>query len=844
MNARRGARVAWRVLSLAQWREQPLRVITAVLAISLGVALGAAVYLINTASLMQFEQATRHLLGDADIVVRGPASGFDESVFVTLAQDQAVSIASPVLELDVDLARAQADRATLKVLALDPLRALALQPQLVGALAGDITALFAHDAIVLSRAAASALGLQRADVLSIVVGGTVRTLRIIDVLPEDAYPQALGIMDIGAAQWTLARLGKLNRVDLQLRPGVDTRSVRARLGSALPAGVFALTPQIERGRAATVTRAYRVNLDVLALVALLTGAFLIFSTQWLSVLRRRMALGLLRALGVTRNELRLALLAESAVIGLAGSVLGVLLGAGAALLMLRYLGADLGSPQYAALGAVLRVHAGPLLCFVLIGTGAACAGGALPAFQAAQRAPALALKAGDAEQNLSRLRTTLPGVALSALGALLAWLPPTGGLPIAGYFAIAALLFGSVLLVPAVTRRALASIPASGRLIFDTALAQLRGSPASASVSLSSIIVSFSLMVAMAIMVHSFRASFELWLTKLLPADLQLRLGEGDDSAALSVPMQARIAAVPGVARVEFRRLRPILLQAGRVPVTLSARDRAGQRAADALPLLREAPLPALEPLAPAWISEAVQDLYGLRAGESLELPLDGRNVRFFIAGIWRDYVRSAGAIVIRREDYLHATGDSSANYASIWRQPDSSEAAIAAQIRATLGVGAALEIISSPELRERSLMAFDRAFVITYALEAVAVLIGLLGVSVAASSTALARRAQFGMLRHIGMLRAQVLWMLASEGAILSALAVLYGLLLGGLLSLILVYVINRQSFNWSIDLSVPWLELAALGAALIAASALTALWSGRAAMSQDPIRAVREDW
>jgi putative ABC transport system permease protein len=844
MNARRGARVAWRVLSLAQWREQPLRVITAVLAISLGVALGAAVYLINTASLMQFEQATRHLLGDADIVVRGPASGFDESVFVTLAQDQAVSIASPVLELDVDLARAQADRATLKVLALDPLRALALQPQLVGALAGDITALFAHDAIVLSRAAASALGLQRADVLSIVVGGTVRTLRIIDVLPEEAYPQALGIMDIGAAQWTLARLGKLNRVDLQLRPGVDTRSVRARLGSALPAGVFALTPQIERGRAATVTRAYRVNLDVLALVALLTGAFLIFSTQWLSVLRRRMALGLLRALGVTRNELRLALLAESAVIGLAGSVLGVLLGAGAALLMLRYLGADLGSPQYAALGAVLRVHAGPLLCFVLIGTGAACAGGALPAFQAAQRAPALALKAGDAEQNLSRLRTTLPGVALSALGALLAWLPPTGGLPIAGYFAIAALLFGSVLLVPAVTRRALDSIPASGRFIFDTALAQLRGSPASASVSLSSIIVSFSLMVAMAIMVHSFRASFELWLTKLLPADLQLRLGEGDDSAALSVPMQARIAAVPGVARVEFRRLRPILLQAGRVPVTLIARDMAGQRAADALPLLREAPLPALEPLAPAWISEAVQDLYGLRAGESLELPLDGRNVRFFIAGIWRDYVRSAGAIVIRREDYLHATGDSSANYASIWRQPDSSEAAIAAQIRATLGVGAALEIISSPELRERSLMAFDRAFVITYALEAVAVLIGLLGVSVAASSTALARRAQFGMLRHIGMLRAQVLWMLASEGAILSALAVLYGLLLGGLLSLILVYVINRQSFNWSIDLSVPWLELAALGAALIAASALTALWSGRAAMSQDPIRAVREDW
>ena len=125
-----------------------------------------------------------------------------------------------------------------------------------------------------------------------------------------------------------------------------------------------------------------------------------------------------------------------------------------------------------------------------------------------------------------------------------------------------------------------------------------------------------------------------------------------------------------------------------------------------------------------------------------------------------------------------------------------------------------------------------------------IAVLIGLLGVSVAASSSALARRAQFGMLRHIGMLRSQVRWMFASEGIALSGVAVIYGLLLGVALSLILVYVINRQSFNWSIDLAIPGWQLAALSLGLIAASALTALWSARSAMTQDPIRAVREDW
>ena len=169
---------------------------------------------------------------------------------------------------------------------------------------------------------------------------------------------------------------------------------------------------------------------------------------------------------------------------------------------------------------------------------------------------------------------------------------------------------------------------------------------------------------------------------------------------------------------------------------------------------------------------------------------------------------------------------------------------ALEAAIRAALNLGDALELIGSGELRERSLMQFDRTFAITYALEGIAVAIGLAGVGVAASAGALARRTQFGMLRHIGMLRRQLLAMLAIEGALMSTFSVIYGLLLGTALSLILVYVVDRQSFHWSIDLAIPWLRLGALSAALIAASALTALWSGRAAMSQDAIRAVREDW
>jgi putative ABC transport system permease protein len=389
-----------------------------------------------------------------------------------------------------------------------------------------------------------------------------------------------------------------------------------------------------------------------------------------------------------------------------------------------------------------------------------------------------------------------------------------------------------------------ATAPRSGCAALDTAVAQLQGSAASSSISLAAIIVSFSLMVAMTIMVHSFRNSFDLWLVKLLPAGLQLRLSIGSDTGAFSIEQQHVIAALPQVARAEFRRVRQVWLRADRAPIALIARELNPSRAADTLPLVGEARQPTPAGTEAVWISESLQDLYGYRAGERLQLPLDGRMHPLFIAGVWRDYLRPAGAIVMGRAAYIAATADHSANEGSVWRRPATSAAALEAAVRASLNLGDALELIGSEQLRRRSLSLFDRAFAITYALEGIAVAIGLVGVGVAASSSALARRAQFGMLRHIGMLRRQVLAMLAIEGVIMSTLSVIYGLLLGTALSLILVYVVNRQSFNWSIDLAMPWGQLGALSMGLIIAAALTALWSGRAATNQDAIRAVREDW
>ena len=836
----------WRLLLLAQIREQPLRLGVTVIAIALGVALGSAVYLVNNSALNEFGLATKRLVGEADVIVRGPREGFPDALFVQLAHDPAVTAASPVLETD---AAVPGQRETLKVLGLDVFRAAAVQPALIGDMAGGLLDVLRPDGIFLSASAARQLKLRRGDALRVTIGSTAKSLRVVGILSDATYAQPLGIMDIASAQWVFDKIGRLNRVDLRLAAGTSVEDFRAALGRRLPAGVLAIAPTVERDRAVTVTRAYRVNLNMLALVALWTGAFLVFSTQSLSVLRRRQTLALLRALGVTRGELQRALVGEGAAVGVLGSLLGVLLGVIFAAVLLRALTGDLGNGQLRTMGASVHAAALPLLGFFLVGTLVAAAGSWMPARSAARQPPARALKGGDGDYAVVADRSWRIGLTLLLLGAALARLPAVGGLPVFGYLAIAALLFGAVLLVPVLTVKILRRTPPTRHVVWDTAIAQLRENVGMSTLGLASIIVSFSLMVAMAIMVFSFRVSFEHWLGKLLPADMQLREPLGNDTAYWSLADQAKLAAVAGVATLEFRHTEPILLDAGRPPITLIARGKDSASAAGELPLVASAGPPsslqaAADALPPAWISESLQDLYGLALGGTVSLPLGGERRTFRIAGIWRDYARTLGSVVIARSAYVAATGDTSATEGSLWLDGSRSPAAVEAELHACFQGGGSIEILISTALRERSLQIFDRAFVITYALEAIAVIIGLTGVSFAASSTALARRSEFGMLRHIGMLRRQVIGLLVCEGFLTSVFGVLYGLTLGAALSLVLVYVVNRQSFNWSIDLAIPWWQLGLLGITLIGAAALTAVVSGRAATNEDAVRAVREDW
>lgn len=816
------------------------RVLLSALGIALGVALGVAVHLINHSAVNEFALAVRNLSGEADVTVHGPRSGFPEQLYVRLARLPEVRAASPALEAEVKL---PGTRDTLRIVGLDPFRAKQVQPALVATLNANVPDLFAPDAILLSSAAASSLGVKGGDRFPIQVGLKPVKLHAIGILPEQAYRGPLGIMDVASAQWLLQKLGSLSRVDIRLKPGTDAQRFHSELQALLPAGVQAASPQAEGERAAFLSRPYRVNLTVLSLVALFTGAFLVFSTQALSVLRRREQLALLRVLGLTREALLWLLLGEGILMGVIGATLGLATGYAVADFVLAHLGGDLGAGYFQGPPPALRSDPWALAGFFSLGVTAALAGTLAPAWDAARSPPALALRAGDEERSFAGIRKSWPGWLLVATGVAFTSAPAVDGLPVLGYIAIACTLVGAIMLIPAVTSRALAFLPPSRFYPAQLALLQLRGAPGQASISLAAILASFSLMVAMAVMVGSFRQSLDDWLKRVLPADLYLRAAFATDSAFLTPEHQRIIAATPGIRAVNFVRYRNILLSPERPAVILIARNVAAE-GRNALPVTGPQIAPKSGEPPAVWISEAVSDIYQKKAGDRLELPVGGRTLPFTVAGVWRDYARQQGAIVMDRGLYAQLTGDKLVNDAWLWLGPGRSAGDAATTLRERLGSEAGFEITEPGLIRATSLRAFDRTFAVTYGLEAAAILIGLFGISVSFSALALARRREFGMLRHVGMTRGQIGAMLASESTAVSALGVGIGLVLGLAISLILIHVVNRQSFHWSMDLHVPWVPLALLGAILVIAATLTAVWSGRSAMGKDVIRAVKEDW
>ncbi len=883
-------------LSVSEWRHHPWRHGVALLAVALGVALAGSVQMINESALAEFSQALRSVNGQPDAVLAATdPAGFDDVLYARLALDAQVALASPVLDIDSQgraaprprpnpqdaVASGPANpRVALRITGVDALKVAMIAPALLPRPDPSLDPQHSNplhpDAVFLNPAALSALGVKPGEPLALQSATGWHSMWVAGTVAAGGAP--LVVLDIASAQARFNRAHRLSRIDVRLLPGVNVSAWQRGFGGpdlvrsdgALPANVRWAAADDNVQRVSNLSRAYRVNLSVLALVALLVGGFLVYSVVSLSVAQRTPSLALLGVLGLAARSRRTMVLMESAVVGSVGSLLGLAAGAGLAALALRLLGGDLGGGYFAGGAPTLVWPWGALAACGGLGLASAVVGAWWPARQAERLSPALALK-GLGGLNTGRVMVW-PGLALLAAGVGLALLPPIAGLPLAAYAAVAALLAGGVALVPAGVQALigglLARLASPRHAIVLLALRRAQFARQTASATVAGVVASLALSVAITVMVASFRNAVIDWLDSALPADLYARTSgsvAAADQVFLPPGFVAKAALLPGVARVLTQRVVALPLRPQQPALVLLARHL-GPDPAASLPLLGPA-LPAVPGELGVFVSEPAAAIYGWQVGALIALPLHkdstasaalnqpsaeaeaeavnvNVNVRVRVRGVWRDYARQFGAIVMDATDYQHLSGDQRANDLVVWLAPGAAPAAVEAALQAAAGPDLPLEIASTASLRKLSLSIFDRSFAVTFYLQAVAITVGLVGVAASLSAQVLARRKEFGLLAHLGLTRRQVIALVGAEAAAWLTAGTLIGLLLGGAMAVVLVMVVNPQSFHWHMPLTVPVPRLAGLAGAVLAAGIATALWSARRAAGRSAVLAVKEDW
>jgi putative ABC transport system permease protein len=854
----------------AEWRHHPWRQAAAVLAVALGVALAFAVQLINASALSEFETAVHAASGAPDFSVRARDGTLAEDLYAKVALAPGVSRASPVIDLTVDLRGNDGRSHPARLLGLDALVAPWISPGWLaqpdtpsvsaGAPASPAAPLAALDPdLVFVNASARAL-LGTAGLVTLRVDGREQTFVIGGRIAAEGPP--LLVMDIAGAQTHFDRVGSLSRIDVRLAPGARQDAVMAALGAG--PNVRAAAPDEAALRMARLSQSYRVNLSVLSLVALFTGGFLVFSVQSLAVAKRIPQLALLGVLGMNGRQRRALVWIDSLAVGAVGAVIGLALGTALAAAALRALGGDLGSGTLGGSQPHLQWSLLAALAYGALGVASAFAGGWWPARAAQGIAPAQSLKGLSSASGGDW--PAAAGLGLIALAGALALAPPWRAIPWGAYAGVGVLLLGGISLVPQVVSLLLKGFRGARNPVAALAVARAVDQRHTATAAVAGVVASLSLVVALTVMVDSFRDSLVVWLDDVLPADVYVRVPPGASGDPAFLPQAVLAAAsAPGVRQVRAERLVTLTLAPDQPDATLLVRDLPAGAALPDLPWIvapdaAPAGVPAPDVVS-VYPSEVLAALQHLKKGDIIDVPLPSRPstarraapaaTRAIVRGIWRDYARQQGALLMVRADWLRLTGDARVNGLAVWldkgdarEAADAGSAAVLARLKAAAGADTPIEIATSGQLREYSLRIFDRSFAVTRWLQGVALAIGLAGIAASFSAQVLARRREFGTLQHLGFTRRQVLTLVASEGALWSAVGAVLGLLLGLAVSVVLVKVVNPQSFHWTMQMSVPSGTLLVLALGVVGAGALTAWGSGHAAASRDVVRAVKEDW
>ena len=807
-----------RALVLRPLRRDRLRTALTTLAVALGVAVIVAIDLAGDAATGSFRSSMETLAGKTDLEILANG-GIDERWMGRLATLPVNARFSPVMETQAFLPGI----GTVPVYGMD--------------LAG-----LPPDSAVISRSVEQGVG------ASVTIGGRALAVHVARVIDS---PTPFLAVDIAMLQKTLDRYGQLDRIDVAVPSTEDLARVEQAVRTALPPMYLVHRPGARSDENQRMLRAFRWNLAVLSYISLIVGAFFIYNTISVSVVRRRGEIGVLRALGAGRDAVFGMFLCEALLFGLAGSALGVALGrllAGGAVSLIA---GTVNALFTTSRPAPVELSGREIWMGMLTGAAVALVSAFAPAREAMAVAPTEAMGRG-AHEHRARLRWRR-GLAWSGVLALLALaasrVAPLGGFPVGGYAAAFLAIGAAALAAPAVVLGVNRATRAAVRRRVESLLAgrSLAASLARTSVVVGALATAISMMASVGIMVASFRETVALWLDIQLRADLYVRpavpasAGQYPPLAAGVLPI---LAATPGVAAVDDFRSMEIHFRGERA--TFGAGNLEIVRRYGRLRFLpgenRDAILRSLPNQDRAVVSEPFANRHGVRVGDNLAIALGDRLVTLAVAGIYYEYSSSQGYVMVDRTTLLkHLPGQTPTN-AAVYLAPGADAATVERELRLrTASYGVA--IMPNGELRRNSMAVFDRTFAITWALEAVAILVAMLGAASSLLALVLDRRRELGLLRYLGASAGQVRGMILAEAAFLGLLAALLGLALGFALSLLLVFVVNKQSFGWTIQFHPPGGLLAGALLLVWCATVVAALYPARVAARLNPIDVIHEE-
>ncbi|MDE2571828.1 MAG: ABC transporter permease [bacterium] len=842
----------WRALILGYVRDHPWRSLLTVVAVALGVGVAVAVQLANATAVRSFQSSVNVVSSKVNLQIVADGATFDERALLAVERIPEIGYAQPTVTGTIlaGVVRGQPRSGEpLPVIGVDVLRPY---PGSGGAAPVDLTTLIRRNSVMVSQHVAERYHLRQGSHWSVVVGVRRAEVIVAGVLPPlPGVDSHVVFTDISTAQEVFGKVGRLDRIDCIVDPASALARVSAALRGRLPPTARVTTPKRRTGEIASLLRSFQLNLTALAYVALLVGTYLIYNAVAIAVVQRRGEVGVLRALGVSRRAIFATFIGEGFCVGVLGALLGLLLGA----VLARYTVAAVTqtvSSLYVFEHADGVTYDWRVFAVVFaIGVAAATLSTVPPALEAAATAPATTMRGGAFERRSPRrLRGyALAGAASLAIGWLLTLLPAIGGVPVAGFAAGLAFVFGVSLAAP-LALGGLARLV--GMLVGRMPAAALGARNLGASlrrngVALAALAVAFGMSVAIGTLVSSFRGTVAAWTYQTLKADLFITPAGPPDAgfdAVSGSPLPARIAHVGGVAAVDVFRGVEIVFR-GRI-TNLGATNFSSLSARPKMEFIGRVDRARLERELVGRdgvvVSRPFSVRFGVRPGEEIALATPSGERRFRVLSLYNDYSSDAGFVVMDIGTYRRWWHDRSINSVAVYAEPGAGLDGLRTRIERAIAP-AEVSIQSNRELRAQVLRIFDRTFAITSALYAISFAIAMLGVTTALAALVLERRREIGLLRYLGLRRGEVRTMVLVEAALLGVGAAAAGIVLGMALGLLLIYVINAQTFGWLIELRVPWRSFGELAVAVVAVALLAAIVPANVAARIATADAVREE-